>query len=241
MGKQSLLWYLCIQYNGFQMSTPWKREVFLSFELKRFCTTSPGSLWSRGSVLELIISDRGRGIFLFFFFVELNGFRLLFSRALPPVVPFFQPKWKSFSKQLSAFVNTAWHLENTGKETLAQAGFFLPLLWWNPVLANCCFVRLEEGAKSILSVYCVAWGGHIHPHGAYHTVQVTRDTKKCETSSTLSQLHSPKLSHQLRVSAARVRNQIFPFPGTSLISLFKAVLSLWMGKLILSGGFSLFS
>ena len=73
--------------------------------------------------------------------------------AAPPT----QLKWKSFGKQLRAFVKTAWHLQNR-KET-AQAGFFLPLLKRNPV-----FGHLEEGAKvhpeHILRRMRGQWGPH---------------------------------------------------------------------------------
>lgn len=50
--------------------------------------------------------------------------------------------------------------------------------------------------------------------------------------------HSQTVSHQHRHSAARVRNQIFPFPGTSSIRLLEGGLLLWTGELILSGCFS---
>lgn len=81
--------------------------------------------------------------------------RAAFSVVPPPVVPVFEtpPAEMKFQKQLKAFVNTMWHLENTGKGTQAQVGSCLgEILFWPLAVLS----ELEQGAKSTLSTYCVA-------------------------------------------------------------------------------------
>lgn len=97
----------CIQYNGFQVLRLWKKH-----DQPRL----PMVLWEH-SLVDTIISVWGGGN-LFFFLDEKRGFRLLFIVAPPPVVPVYehhsQLKWKSFQKQLRAFVNTAWKRNGAG-------------------------------------------------------------------------------------------------------------------------------
>lgn len=111
------------------------------------------------------------------------------------------------------FVNTAWHLENRkSKRRIHRVRLFPPFASTKSCFGpTCCFLAsLEEGAKSILSTLCVAWGamGAAFQLTVYHSLPVMRDAYNYETHSRCH-IHIPQ---QFPISsgifAARVTKQI---------------------------------